>query len=119
MIMREKRRGSHDNILLSGMWKAAAPVLFILDWIYPLVCRTLCDFFACRDLKAAGWYLEADYSVRCRGDERFDLWLPYVAAATVGYVFGIPAFFWFLVRKYKRRGQEGDKTVSGALGWPV
>ena len=39
------------------------------------------------------------------------------ALAAVVYSIGVPAFFLYLVFKFKERGQRGDKTVQNALGW--
>ena len=64
-LERERKRGSSDSTLKMGLWKAAAPALFILDLIHPTITRTLCAYFVCRNLGSAGWFLEADYSVRC------------------------------------------------------
>ena len=65
-LMRERLRGIEHgkaikSVLVTGLWKAAAPALFLLDLLYPTITRTLCSFFVCRDLGAAGKYLEVDY----------------------------------------------------------
>ena len=39
--------------------------LFLLDLMHPAVCRVLCGYFSCRDLGAAGSWLEADYALKC------------------------------------------------------
>ena len=51
-----------DSLIVASMWRASPVALFILDMIYPLCCRTLCSFFACRNLNEAGWWLEADFA---------------------------------------------------------
>ena len=50
-IHHAKHRGSHGSQLKEGLWDAAPAVLFFLDLVYPLVTRTLCSFFGCRDLR--------------------------------------------------------------------
>ena len=65
-LMRERLRGVEHgkaikSVLVMGLWKAAPIALFLLDLLYPTITRTLCSFFVCRDLGAAGKYLEVDY----------------------------------------------------------
>ena len=82
------------------------------------ISRTLLQFGTCRDLGAAGEWLEADYSVRCRSDEN-PKYAPYAAMAWVagaGYGVGLPVLFMYLVHKYKRFGKEGDSLIRHAIG---
>ena len=37
IIFRERRRGTHNSIIKAGLWKVAAPLLFVLDLLYPPV----------------------------------------------------------------------------------
>ena len=43
-----------------GSWLAAPIALMAIDLLYPAVTRTLLQYFSCRDLGPAGFYLEAD-----------------------------------------------------------
>ena len=58
MLRRERARGSHDSIVKDGCWIAAPYVLFTLDLFHPVITKTLCSYFTCRNLGAAGWWLE-------------------------------------------------------------
>jgi len=57
-------RKSEDSVIMRGLWNTAAANLFIIDLIYPVITRTLLQFFTCRDLGEAGKWLEVDYSAR-------------------------------------------------------
>ena len=63
-VRRERKRGSVNSIIKTGMWKVAAPLLFFLDLVYPIVTRTLLQLFTCHDLLSAGRWLEVDYSIQ-------------------------------------------------------
>ena len=49
------------GVVVRGLWFAAPVVLFFLDLVFPVVTRVTLQFFVCRDLSVAGWYLESDY----------------------------------------------------------
>ena len=59
VIVRERARGSH-NLLMDGLWIAAPYILFTIDLFHPTITKTLCSFFTCRNLGAAGWWLEQE-----------------------------------------------------------
>ena len=51
---------------------------FVYDLIYPLVCRTLLQYFSCRELAPAGAFMERDYSIQCHDlDKEKNEDLPY------------------------------------------
>ena len=124
-IHHAKHRGSHGSHVKEGLWAAAPVVLFFLDLVYPLVTRTLCAFFSCRDLGVAGFWLEEDYSVHCfdvvdgkyEYDKAYIAYMPWVAAAAFFYSLGLPALFMFLLKHFMHRGKAGDRVVSKALSW--
>ena len=64
---------AHTSVVKDGLWIAAPYVLGFIDLFHPTITRTLCSFFSCRDLGAAGSWLELDYSVQCaRGPHEED-----------------------------------------------
>ena len=114
-MKREEKRG--NSKMKKGLWMAAPAVLFLLDLLFPTISRTLLQFFSCRKLGSAGRWLEAsNYAVYCDGPQ-YEAYAPYVLAAGVFYSCGIPLTFYYLVKRFKRQGQEGDKVVASALGW--
>jgi len=113
--------------LKDGAWAAAPSFLFAIDLFYPVITKTLCSFFTCRNLGAAGWWLEQDYSVQC-GDASEDnskfigqyaAYRPWVFVAAVVVAFGVPGLFLYLVYKFKPLAMNGDTVVRKALGWPI
>ena len=54
--------GWRDHWVSASAWRAAPAILFFVDIIYPTAARTLSQMFICRDLGAAGSWIEADYS---------------------------------------------------------
>ena len=57
----KKRRERLTAAMDRGMWNAAPFTLYVLDLIYPIVSRTLFQFFTCRPLGESGGWLEVDY----------------------------------------------------------
>ena len=121
-LNRELRRGTHNSTIKMGLWKAAPAVLFFIDLVYPVLTKTLFSFFICRDLGPAGWYLEADYSQKCRDNNneqmpKYASYYPWVWVAAMAFAVGVPVLFWYLVSRYSSHGQAGDRVVQSALGW--
>ena len=133
MIDRAKVRGSHGSVIRTGLWHAAPVVLFVMDLIYPLVTRTLWQFYTCQDLGKAGSWLEVSYDIQCtpgldgEGNptlkdptlETYQSYSQWVWAPAVLFGFGVPILFHYLVRRYKVHGKSGDKVVASALEWLV
>ena len=114
----EQKRGTDRSILIAAWWRTAAWILFSIDLIYPLVTRTLLQFFTCHDLGSAGRWLEVSYEIRC--DKISSTYNDYyTVTGVVGalWALGIPALFYFLVHRFQRRGRDGDKVVQAAIGW--
>ena len=61
-------------------WTTVAVVLNAVDVMYPVVCRTLLQFFSCRNLGSAGFFVESDFGEACY-TERWWAWFPGVAFA--------------------------------------
>ena len=61
-IQRASARGSQGSIFKEGLWIAAPFALNFIDIMHPTLTKTLFSFFTCRNLQAAGWWLEMDYS---------------------------------------------------------
>ena len=77
------------------------------------------QFFTCRNLGAAGRYLEADYSVDCDSD-RYRAAFAWVGVAAALWAVAVPALFVFLLARFEDRGRvAGDEVVQASLGWPV
>ena len=55
----ERKRGTDRSIFVAAWWQMAAAILFLVDLIYPTVTRTLLQYFTCRDVGSAGFWLEA------------------------------------------------------------
>ena len=55
----QRRVSKHCPLLTAGMWRAAFALLFILDLIFPMLTKILLQFFSCRNLENAKWWLEA------------------------------------------------------------
>ena len=58
-LRRARKRGSHDSVVKTGLWRVASAILFIVDLLYPQITRTLFQMFTCHDLGSAGRWLEA------------------------------------------------------------
>ena len=124
MVKRERARGSH-NVVKDGCWVAAPYLLFTLDVFHPVITKTLCSFFTCRNLGVAGWWLEQAYAVQCSEASennsehvgKYKASWTWVAIAAIVYSLGVPLFFYFLVCKFKPLALGGDKVVSRALNW--
>jgi len=115
-MVRERRRGvTETHVIKRGLWMAATPALFLLDLLYPSITRTLFQFFTCRTLGPDAW-LEADYGVNCNGAE-YNAYYSWVGVSAFTYAIGVPAFFVYLVRRFKYRGKQGDKVIQSAIGW--
>ena len=54
--------------------------------------------------------------VEC-GTTKYNNWVIPTAIAGFAYSCGIPAFYMYLVYRYKERGRRGDKKVQKAFGW--
>ena len=44
-------------------------------------------------------------------------YVPAVSVAALGYAFGVPLLFGYLLFHFKEVGKAGDKVVQKALGW--
>ena len=71
---------------------------------------------SCRDLGAAGSFLESDYQVECYTTKYFSF-VPLMALGVILFALGVPAGFMFLCKHYKDLGKAGDIVVVKALGW--
>ena len=101
------RRALETCVSLVGM---------LMDFAFPVCSRTVLQIFRCRELGNAGFFLEADYSLRCY-DSRWNAWMVLAAPAVLLYAVGIPLGFWLLVRRFKRLGKLDDPDVKRMIGW--
>ena len=122
--LREERGPDHahadDSVVVEALW-IMAPILGVIDFVYPLLTRTLLQFFTCRKLEAPidspnGLWLEADYSLECYTPQ-YKAIAPIVAIFAFLYSFGIPAIFLGLILRFKERGRAGEEKIERALGW--
>ena len=109
------REGAHR-----GLYLAASIVTYLMDLLFPTVSRTILQIFRCRQLgdpaQGGGFFLEADYSLACYGEE----WKENVVlagCATVVYCFGYPFSVWLAIRTFKKRGMLEDPDVNYIFGW--
>eukprot|EP00808_Paulinella_micropora_P002032 g81900.t1 len=91
-------------------WKL---VLFTLFLVYPSVSATVVAAFVCQDINGV-LYLKADYTQRCL-DERWWRYLPLAVSGVILYPLGIPAFFYYLLSRYKTRLDLPD--IQAQLGF--
>ena len=87
------------GVFRAGVIAAAPFLLQVVDLLFPTTARTLLEYFTCRNLDEAGWYLEADYNVACWEGVHMGA----VVFAFIGmgvYVIGIPLLGTLIVRKY-------------------
>jgi uncharacterized membrane protein len=92
-------------------WKL---LLFTLFLIYPSCSSTVLRLFVCRRVEGVD-YLLADFSLECYTSE----WRQYAAYAGIMiavYPVGIPAFFFFMLWRYRHRLEEiGTRAQLGFL----
>ena len=50
-------------------------------------------------------------------DETWNSWLKLAAPACVVFVVGVPFGFYWMVRRFKRRGRLNDEDVVRMIGW--
>ena len=91
-------------------------LLFVVDLLFPIITRTLFQYFTCRNLRAAGTWLEADMSVNCES-EKYKRYSPFVGVFAVLWACGVPVLFLCLVNRFEHHGKAGDKVVEAAIGW--
>ena len=112
---RAEKRGE-KSVIVAGLWRISAPLLFTLDVLHPLLCRTLCGFFSCRDLGSAGWWLEADV----RFPSHFSS--PFCSAEylAIAHVCSFPSIFWRCQYSVQCRNPDGAYTEEyAAWRFPV
>jgi len=92
-------------------WKL---LLFTLFCIYPNVSSSLLGYFVCRDINGTTFLL-ADFSLECY-DSRWMSNLPWIIVAILVYPIGVPAFFFYILRRYRQRMDEpGVRMQLGFL----
>ena len=111
------RERHDDGVVVAGLWLAAPVLLQVIDLIYPVCARTLLQFNTCRDLGAAGWWLEVDYRIRCfdadgKADPDYEATRAWVVIVGVLYAVGCPAAFFYLAHRYRH-----DASRHHELGW--
>jgi hypothetical protein len=90
--------------------------LFSLFLVYPSISSTILRTFVCDEVEGT-FYLRADFSVTC-----FDSgWYPnaaFAACMTLLYPIGIPAFFFYLLYKYRNPVDRlEEKGIRAQLGF--
>jgi len=88
-------------------------VMFSLFLVYPSVSSTVIRTFVCHQVEGE-WYLVADFTVRCYTSE-YNAWAAMAAIFTLIYPIGIPAFFFWMLWRYRDRLDEPG--VRGQLGF--
>jgi uncharacterized membrane protein len=92
-------------------WKL---ILFTIFLMYPIVSRNVMAMFVCKTINGVD-YLSADFTLKCYTD----IWKKYVGAAAfmvLVYPVGVPAFFGFMLWRYRTRLQEpGVRMQLGFL----
>jgi hypothetical protein len=82
-------------------WKL---MLFTLFLLYPGVSSSILGMFVCRDIHGKP-YLFNDFSLECY-DSTWYYYLPFILVMVFLYPIGIPALFYALLHKYRKRRQE-------------
>jgi hypothetical protein len=92
-------------------WKL---VLFTLFLMYPGVSSTVLSIFVCRDINGVPFLL-ADFTLRCHDTKWY--WMMWIAIpAVLVYPIGVPAFFFYMLNRYKSRMAEpGVRLELGFL----
>eukprot|EP00808_Paulinella_micropora_P032171 g2190.t1 len=91
-------------------WKL---VLFTLFLVYPSVSSTVVSSFVCKDINGV-LYLKADFRLQCMDQTWFN-YLPLAIAGLIMYPIGIPAFFLYLLLRYRNRLNQPD--IQAQLGF--
>ena len=130
VLVRERKRGSDATFTVcglavplgAGLWKALPAVLFVLDLINPVLCRTLFGYFSCRKFDEAGSWLNADLGIQCSDANgnlvgRYSTFYYGTAVVAAAFAFGFPALCSLLVYKFKKHALDGDEVVQAALSW--
>ena len=80
-------------------------LIVVLILIYLILIHSIVNMFKCPDYGLLGAYLEADYSVECRG-EQYNTHFVLALVGVVVYIIGIPAFFYFCIYCREKQGFE-------------
>ena len=99
-----------------GLETCISILCMIFDLAYPVCSRTVLQIFRCRKLGEAGFYLEADYALRCY-DREWNQWVMLAGAAALIYVVGVPIAFFLIVRHYRKAGKLNDPDVQRMCGF--
>lgn len=88
-------------------WKV---VFFACLLVYPLIVSRLASFFHCRSVNGVS-YLAPDLRLRCYDSQWYAV-LPFALTCIAVYALGIPAWFFYTLRRYRGRYRELDVQVQ-------
>lgn len=108
----EQSRLSDRKMARRNFWKM---LIFTLFLIYPLVCSTIFRVFVCENIYGTN-YLLADFSKVCAGDE-WQNYRNYAIFMIFVYPLGIPAFFFFMLWRYRRQDRLQEPGIRAELGF--
>jgi hypothetical protein len=91
-------------------WKLLFYVLFL---VYPYCSSTVLRTFVCKKIEGID-YLQADFSLTCYNGD-WNYWAKIAGAMVFVYPIGIPAFFMFMMLRY--RGRLDEIGVRAELGF--
>ena len=90
--------------------------LFMTFIILPAVSTKVFNTFACRDFDGNyGSYLKADYSIDCNSTEH-KFFSAYAIICIIVYPIGVPAMYYWLLRRVSDQLDPGQKAMVAQLG---
>jgi Na+-transporting methylmalonyl-CoA/oxaloacetate decarboxylase gamma subunit len=111
VIVEQTRLTQRKRVRRNG-WKM---VIFTLFLIYPLVSSTVLRIFVCKRVEDEDLLL-ADFKQRCH-TAKWNNYAVYAAVMILVYPIGIPAFFFYMIRRYQRDGRLAEPGVVAELGF--
>jgi flagellar basal body-associated protein FliL len=92
-------------------WKL---IFFSLFLVYPTVSQTILRLYVCKQVGPL-WYLLADFRTHCY-TQKWHAWAGVVGLLIVIYPIGIPAFFFAMLWRYRKRlGEAGIRDQLGFI----
>ena len=90
-------------------------VIFSLFLVYPLVSSTIFRIFVCKRIYGID-YLLADFTKECYTSE-WRIYTIYASVMILVYPIGVPAFFFYMLWRYRRHDRLHEPGVMSELGF--
>jgi len=110
LSLKHRQDRTELKMIRKKSWKI---LLYILFLIYPTCSSAVLRTFVCKEITGTN-YLLADFTVHCY-DARWNSYAVFAAAMILVYPIGIPAFFFIMVFRYRKRLREPG--TRGQLGF--